>query len=160
MTQGLAGEPDRGRVVPAGDAQPDLYAHGIQVRPKAHLAGRQAPIPYLPGAVTIASEEGRRTVPAYGDGPCLRVSRDWDARRVWGRRFLPGIGDSGSRTAAGCASEHLGEPAFRKRIAGLHTAPVRSYRRVIDSPGLKRLSVTLPAGRDPDGPARGPARRV
>jgi len=131
--------------------------------PKAHLAGRQAPIPDLPGAVTIPSEEGRRTVPAYGDGPCLRVSRDWDARRVWGRRFLSCIGDSGSRPAAGCASEHLGEPAFRKRIAGLHTAPVRSYRRVIDSPGLKRLSVTLPAGGDgrlPGALTRRPPRRV
>jgi hypothetical protein len=30
------------------------------------------------------------------------------------------IGDSGSRPAAGCAPEHLGESAFRQRVAGLH----------------------------------------
>ncbi len=73
------------------------------------------------------------------------------------------IGDSGSRPAAGCASEHLGEPAFRKRIAGLHAEPVRGHRRVIDSVGLKHLIVTLPAGGDgrlPSGLTRGPPRRV
>jgi len=70
------------------------------------------------------------------------------------------IGDSGSRPAAGCASEHLGEPAFRQRIAGLHAEPVRGHRRVIGSADLKRLIVTLPAGRDPGGSAAGPARRV
>jgi hypothetical protein len=45
-------------------------------------------------------------------------------------------------------SEHLGEPAFRQRVAGLHAEQVGSYRRVIDSAGLRRLIVTLPAGGD------------
>ena len=117
-----------------------------------HLADSQAPIPD-PGAVTIASGE-------TAGGPCLRVSRDWDARRVWERRFLSCLGDSGSRPAAACTSEHLGKPTFRKRTAGMHAEPVRSHRRVIDSRSLNRLIVTLRAGRDPDGPARGPARQV
>ena len=39
------------------------------------------------------------------------------------------IGDSRSRPAAGCTSEHLGEPTFRKRIAGLHAEPVGGHRR-------------------------------
>ena len=73
------------------------------------------------------------------------------------------IGHSGSRPAAGCASEHLGEPAFRQRVAGLHAEPVRSHCRVIDSAGLKHLIVTLPAGgngRLPGGRAREQSRRV
>ena len=74
--------------------------------------------------------------------------RDWGARRVWERPFLSCIGDSGSRPAAGCASEHLGEPSFRQRVAGLHAEPVRGHRRVVASVGLKRLIVMLPAGGD------------
>src|SRR5271165_811998 len=103
------------------------------------LADRQGPIPDLPGAVKSRSGE-------TADGPCLRVSRDRGTRRVWERRCLPCIGDSGSRPAAGCASEHLGEPAFRKRVAGLHAEPVRGHRRVIASAGLKYLIVPLPTG--------------
>src|SRR6266567_278673 len=68
------------------------------------------------------------------------------ARRVWERRCLPCIGDPGPRPAAGCAPEHLGEPAFRQRVAGLHAKPVRDHRRVIASAALKHLIVTLPAG--------------
>ena len=78
----------------------------------ALLADRQAPIPDLPGAVKSRSGE-------TADGPCLRVSRDRGTRRVWERRCLLCIGDSGSRPAAGCAPEHLGEPAFRQRVGGL-----------------------------------------
>ena len=95
------------------------------------------------------------------DRPCLRVSRDRGARRVWERRCLSCIGDSGPRPAAGCASEHLGEPAFRKRVAGLDAELVRGYRRVIDSAGLTRLIVTLPSGgarRRPGGLTCGPPR--
>ena len=122
----------------------------------ALLAGRQAQIPDLPGAGKSRSGE-------TADGPCLRVSRDRSARRVWERRCLPCIGDSGSRPAAGCAPEHLGEPAFRQRVAGLHAEPVRGHRRVIDSAGLKHLIVTLPAGgrrRLPSGLTWGPPRQV
>jgi len=92
------------------------------------------------------------------DRPCLRVSRGRGALRVWGRRCLPCSGDSGSRPAAGCASEHLGEPAFRERVAGLHAEPVGGHRRVIAGVGLKRLIVTLPAGGDGRLPGRGPRR--
>jgi len=59
--------------------------------------------------------------------------------------------------------EHLSELSLRQRVAGLHAEPVRSHRRVIDSPGLKPFIVTLPAGEDrrlPGGLTRGPARRV
>jgi len=119
----------------------------------ALLADRQAQIPDLPGTATIASGE-------TAGGPCLRVSRDRDTRRVWERRFLSCLGDPGPRPAARCAPEHLGEPAFRQRAAGLHAEPVRGHRRVIDSADLKRLIVTLPAGRDPGGSAAGIAHRV
>jgi hypothetical protein len=76
---------------------------------------------------------------------------------------LPGIGDPGPGPATGCAPEHLGEPAFRQRIAGLHAEPVRGHRRVIDSAGLNHLIVTPPAGgnrRRPGGLTRGPPRRA
>jgi len=122
----------------------------------ALLAGRQAPIPDLPGTATIASGE-------TAGGPCLRVSRDRDTRRVWERRFLSCLGDPGSRPAAGCAPEHLGEPAFRQRVAGLHAEPVRGHRRVIAGAGPGRVSVTLPAGGDerlPGALTRGPPRRA
>jgi hypothetical protein len=73
------------------------------------------------------------------------------------------IGDSGSRLAAGGASEHLGKPAFRHRIAGLHAEPVCGHRRVIDSANLNHLAVTLAAGKDgrlSGGLTGGPPRRV
>jgi len=65
--------------------------------------------------------------------------------------------------SGGMCAEHLGEPAFRQRVAGLHAEPVRGHRRVIDSAGLQHLIVTLPAGgrrRRPGGLTRGPPRRA
>jgi integrase len=51
---------------------------------------------------------------------------------------LPGIGDPGSRPAAGCASEHLGESAFRQRVAGLHAEAHdlvgRNVATLVDNP--------------------------
>ena len=74
---------------------------------------------------------------------------------------MPGVGDPGSRPAAGCASEQLGELAFRQRVAGLYTQPVRGYRRVIDGAGLNCRILTVPGGGDcrpPGDPIRGLAR--
>jgi len=51
----------------------DWADRAIMPAHRAHLADRQAQIPDLPGAVTIASGETT-------GGPCLRVSRGWDAR--------------------------------------------------------------------------------
>src|SRR6185437_14126652 len=142
---------------PSPTATPDLSPSWHPGSPgSALLADRQAQIPDLPGTATIASGE-------TAGGPCLRVSRDRDTRRVWERRFLSCIGDPGSRPAAGCASEHLGEPAFRQRVAGLHAEPVRGHRRLIASAGPKRLIVTLSAGGDgrlPGALTRGPPRRA
>jgi len=89
----------------------------------------------------------------------VRLSRDRGARRVGAWRCLSAIGDSGPRPTPGCASEHLGEPAFRERVAGLHAEPIRGHRRVIDSVGLKHLIVTLPADGDASGLTRRPPRR-
>src|SRR5438067_3746975 len=129
-----------------------LMPHVERVRPESsYLAATPSG-----HAVTIAF---RRDA-----GPSLlTVGRDRGARRVWERRCLSCIGDSGPRPAAGCAPEHLGEPAFRQRVAGLDAELVRGYRRVIDSAVLKHLIVTLPAGgrrRLPGGLTCGPPRQV
>jgi hypothetical protein len=47
--------------------------------------------------------------------------------------------------SGGCASEHLGESAFRERIAGLHAEPVRGHRRGIVSAGYWRAGHRLVA---------------
>jgi len=104
-----------------------------------------------------------RSVALAGFGLDSLIEIGASTRRVWERRCLSCIGDSGSRPAAGCTSEHLGEPAFRKRAAGLHAEPVRGHRRVIDSAGPQHLIIMLPAGgdgRQPGGLTRRPARRV
>ena len=147
-----------GRVAPGGDAQPDqaLHPDGIQVHPKRAPADRQARVPDLPDAVRLHSGE-------TGDRPRLRVSRGRGARRVWERRCLPCIGDPGSRPAAGCVPEHLGEPCVPTAGRRPHAAPVRGYRRVIAGAGPGRLIVTLPAGGDgrlPGGLTRGPPRQA
>ena len=64
------------------------------------------------------------------------------------RRYSPCFGDSGARPAAGGASEHLGQLAFRERIAGLGAQPVRGHRGVIDGVGFRYRLVRLPAGGD------------
>ena len=67
----------------------------------------------------------------------VRLSRDRGARRVWEWRCLSCVGDSGSCPAAGCAPEHLSEPAFRQRIAGLHAEPIRGHRHGIDGASFR-----------------------
>ena len=87
--------------------------------------------------------------------PPGRAVKPWPgARRVRERRCLPGVGDPGSRPAAGYAREQPGELAFRRRVAGLHAEPVRGYRRVIDGAGLSYRIITLPAGGDAGRPER------
>ena len=60
---------------------------------------------------------------------------------------MPCLADPGACPAAGGAPEHLGELAFRERIAGLHAEQVRGHRCAIIGIGSVNPVTKLPAGR-------------
>ena len=137
-------------------SRPPIGTASIVHKGSRHHPGRMTATP-AKGANGLCLEPARHDVSRAGDKAIAGVLGvgEW--------RCSSRIGDSGPRPAAGGAAEHLGQPAFRQRIPGLHAEPVRGHRRVIASAGIQHLIGMLPAGEDgrlPGGLTRGPPRRA